>query len=146
MTEEFRPELITKDIVYCLLQECPQAATCLRYLAYQHSAPFFAHSFVDPRRLAESKQCPDYLSNQVQRSARGFKRAMGLIAKNSVSTFQAYMREELGWGRSSFYRYSAGDHPIYEAQQVIIRRIFSEMGVTIADVFDAYEDAYALPY
>lgn len=78
MNPDFRPDLMTKDIVYCLLEQCPQANSCLRYLSYRHSSPFSIHPFVDPRE-AVGKGCPHYLSNRVERQARGFKRAIGLL-------------------------------------------------------------------
>ena len=43
MDSDFRPDLMSKDVVYCLLEQCPQAICCLRYLSYQHSEPFDTH-------------------------------------------------------------------------------------------------------
>lgn len=145
MSSEFRPDLMTKDIVYCLLEQCPQANSCLRYLSYKHSSPFSIHSFVDPRR-AVSETCPQYLSNRVQRQARGFKRAIGILSYRSVATFRGRISYELNCGRSHFYRYSSGECPLSEAQQTAVRAVFQEFGVEPEELFDASEEAYELPY
>lgn len=145
MSSDFRPDLMTKDIVFCLLEQCPQANSCLRHLAYRHSSPFSIHSFVDPRR-AVSETCPHYLSNRVQRQARGFKRAIGLLPYRSVTSFRGRIAYELNCGRSHFYRYSSGEYPLTEAQQTTVRAVFQEFGVEQEELFDAYEEAYELPY
>lgn len=145
MNPDFRPDLMTKGIVYCLLEQCPQAPSCLRYLAYQHSSAFSTHSFVDPRRVV-NEACPNYLSNRVQRQAKGFKRAIGFLPYHSVASFRGRVAYELNCGRSHFYRYSSGEYPLTEAQQAIVRAVFREFGVEQEDLFDAYEDGYKLPY
>lgn len=145
MGPDFRPDLMTKDIVYCLLEQCPQANSCLRYLSYLHSSPFSIHSFVDPRR-AVGEACPHYLSNRVQRQAKGFKRAIGSLPYHSVASFRGRIAYKLGCGRSHYYRYSSGEYPLTEAQQAIVRVVFREFGIEQEDLFDAYEEAYELPY
>lgn len=145
MKPDFRPDLMTKGIVYCLLEQCPQAPSCLRYLAYQHSSAFSTHSFVDPRR-AIGEVCPHYLSNRVQRQARGFKRAIGLLPYRSVASFRARVAYELNCGRSHYYRYLSGEAPLSEAQQTIVCAVFREFGVEQEHLFDAYEEAYELTY
>lgn len=145
MKPDFRPDLMTKGIVYCLLEQCPQAPSCLRYLAYQHSSAFSTHSFVDPRR-AINEVCPHYLSNRVQRQARGFKRAIGFLPYHSVASFRGRVAYELNCGRSHYYRYSSGEYPLTEVQRTIVRDVFREFGVEQEDLFDTYEEGYELPY
>jgi hypothetical protein len=145
MKPDFRPDLMTKNIAYCLLEQCPQANSCLRYLSYLHSSPFSTHSFVDPRN-AVSKGCPHYLTNRVQHQARGFKRAIGLLPYNSVASFRGRITYELNCGRSHFYRYSSGEYPLSEARQAIVRAVFQEFGIEQEELFDSYEEAYELSY
>lgn len=145
MSSDFRPDLMSKDIVYCMLEQCPRANSCLRYLSCQHSSSFWTHSFVDPRRAA-SEACPHYLSNRVQRQARGFKRAIGSLPYRSVASFRGRLSYELNCGRSHFYRYLSGEYPLSEGQQAVVRAVFQEFGIDQEDLFDAYEEAYELPY
>ncbi len=127
MDSDFRPDLMTKDIVYCLLEQCPLANSCLRYLSYQHSSSFSIHSFVDPRRAVSKEGCPHYLTNRVQRQARGFKRAIGFLPYNSVASFRGRVAYELNCGRSHFYRYSSGEYPLSEAKPLSVR-YFTNLG------------------
>lgn len=145
MKPDFRPELMTKNIAYCFLEQCSQAGSCLRYLAYHHSSPFSIHLFIDPRG-AGGEDCPHYLSNRIQRQARGFKRAVGFLPYHSVTSFRGRMAKKLNCGRSHFYRYSSGEYPLSEAQQATVRAVFREFGVEQEELFDAYEEAYELPY
>lgn len=146
MEVDFRPDLMTKDIVYCLRSECSCSASCLRYLAYKHAQPFSYHSFIDPRSTSIGEQCSEYLSNEVQRMGRGFKVSMQLVQYGSISAFRGRISYELNCGRSHFYRYAAGEYPLTLEQQAIVRRVFEEFGVNKDDLFDSYEDAYYLPY
>lgn len=146
MAVDFRPELILKSIVYCALADCPRSTFCLRYLAYKASAPFWTHAFVDPRIQSTEQGCPQYLSNEVQRMGRGFRASMQLVRYGSISTFRGRIADELGCGRSHFYRYATGEYPLTLEQQAIVRSVFEEFDVNKEDLFDAYEDAYYLPY
>lgn len=93
-----------------------------------------------------SEACPHYLSNHIQRQARGFKRAVGLLPYHNVTLFRGRIAYELNCGRSHFYRYSSGEYPLSEAQQALVRAVFREFGIEHEELFDAYEEAYELPY
>lgn len=144
-TPSFRLELVTKDITYCLISACPQANSCLRYLTYQHSAPFHLHAFVDPRRLTQEQQsCPHYLSDHIVRLGRGFQQAMRRLRYGDVSAFQAELTDALGCRRSTFYNYASGRSTLTPQQQEIIRSVFAEFDITDAELFDHYEEGYIL--
>ena len=145
MAVDFRPELMLKSIVYCALADCPCSTFCLRYLAYKASDPFWTHAFVDPRIQPTEQGCSQYLSNEVQRMGRGFRASMQLVRYGSISTFRGRIADELGCGRSHFYRYATGEYPLTLEQQAIVRSVFEEFDVNKEDLFDAYEDAYYLP-
>lgn len=145
MKINFRSDLMTKEIAYCCLKECPNAKHCLRHVAFQHAAPFHAQWFVDPRRVLEEK-CPHYLTCQVERYARGFKRAIGLLPYGSLPLFRKEGAERLGCGRSHFYRYASGVYPLSKAKQRILRDLFHHFGVKEEELFDTYEEGYDLPY
>lgn len=143
-TPAFRPELLTKSIVYCLRHECPKANNCLRYLAYQHSEPFYANSFLDPRKAEIGNECEQYLSNQIIRLAYGFKRAMGSLRYNDLNFFRSRAYYELNCGRSMYYDYASGKRPLTPIAQERIRNIFNELGVILTEYFDRYEEGYFL--
>ncbi|WP_052408946.1 DUF6078 family protein [Porphyromonas sp. COT-290 OH3588] len=147
MAVDFRPELMRKDIVYCMRSECPLASSCLRYLSYKHSEGFSTHSFVDPRTPLTGRGCKQYVSNEVQRMARGFKSAMGLVQHRSIAQLRAHICYELDWGRSHFYRYASGEYLLTLEQQKQVTEIFAEFGVAPKDgVFDSYEESYEVSY
>lgn len=146
MNKVFRPELMTRDIVYCQRSHCPRAKSCLRHLAYEHAAPFAAHTFLDPRGERDGAQCSDYLSDEVQQVGRGFKAAMRLAPYGKVRHLQARLCEALGCGRSHFYRYASGEQALSRAQTEQVRAVFAELGITQIDLFDRWEEAYHLPY
>lgn len=137
---------MTKDIIYCMRSTCSRATTCLRHLAYQHTEPFFHHSFLDPRTSAVGEECTQYLSNRVYRVGRGFKGATRLVQYGSIRHLQGRICYELGCGRSHYYRYASGEQPLTDEQQEAVRSVFEEFGVVRPDLFDSYEDAYYLPY
>lgn len=130
MKVDFRPDLMTKDIVYCLRSECPRSASCLRYLAYKYANLFRYHQFIDPRCEAIDEECHEYLSNEVQRVGRGFKRAAGLVPSGVVHILRSHISYELSCGRSQYYRYFSGEYPLTVEQQTVVRRVFAEFGVT----------------
>lgn len=146
MAVDFRPDLITKSIVYCMRSECNQSSSCLRYLAYKNSVPFFHHSFIDPRITLIERECEAYLSNEVQIMGRGFRRAMGLVQYGRVRDFQVRICYESGCGRSQFYRYSSGTLLLTKEQQAVVSNVSEEFNVTQERLFDTYEEAYDLPY
>lgn len=127
-----------------MLSQCPRSASCLRYLVYSASPPFFHHSFIDPRTETSESGCPSYLSNEVQRFARGFKRAMRRLRYGDVAEFRYRVCDELACWQSQFYRYSSGQKPLTPEQQARVRDVFHEFGVTDGELFDAYEEAYDL--
>ncbi|MCE8187391.1 DUF6078 family protein [Porphyromonas gingivalis] len=147
MAVDFRPELMRKDIVYCMRSECPLASSCLRYLSYKHSESFSTHSFVDPRTPLTERGCKQYVSNEVQRMARGFKRAMGFVQHRSIAHFRARICYELGCGRSHFYRYASGEYLLTKGQQEQVIEVFTEFEVAPKEgVFDSYEESYEVSY
>ena len=73
---------------------------------------------------------------------RGFRASM----QRSIGSFRGRIADELSCGRSHFYRYATGEYPLTLEQQAIVRSVFEEFDVNKEDLFDAYEDAYYLPY
>lgn len=147
MAVDFRPDLMYKDIVYCLLGDCPLASSCLRYLAYAHAAPFGTHSFVDPRKRPAEQGCSQYVSNEIQQKARGFRSSMRLVPHGSIAHFRARICHELDCGRSHFYRYASGECQLSREQQMRVADVFAEFGVAPKDgLFDRYDEAYEIPY
>lgn len=146
MVIDFRPELMRRSVSYCLRSDCPIASTCLRYLAYAHSEPFQTHSFVDPRTQPTEQGCAQYVSNEIQRMARGFKRAMGFVQHRSIGQLRDRICYELGWGRSHFYRYASGEYPLTKEQQEQVAEVFAEFGVVPEEgIFESYEESYRTP-
>lgn len=145
MDKDFRPELMTRTIGYCLSAECPRAASCLRRLAYEHAAPFHQHYFLDPRGQVVGERCPDYLSNRVYLQAWGFRRASFLLRRGQASDLRARLRYEFGWARATYYKYYSGGGALDPEEQQIVREVFAELGVTQPELFDRYEEAYYLP-
>lgn len=92
MVAEFRPELMLKDIVYCLRDNCSRSSSCLRYLAYKYAHPFCYHPFIDPRNATIGEQSSEYLSNKVQCMGRGFKASMLLVHMVVLVPFVAVSR------------------------------------------------------
>lgn len=145
MTTKYRPDLIRIEIANCMRSDCPRSANCLRYLHYFHSAPFFQRAFIDPRTEV-GDSCRHFLTAEVVRFARGFRRASLQIKHGDVATLQAEVRSQLGCGRTSYYNYLSGRSVLTPDEQAVVRRVFSDLGVTEGELFDSFEEGYLQPY
>ncbi len=147
MTERnfhFREELLNKQISYCLREECTKKGKCLHYLAYQHSQPFMTAIFRDPRNPQKDEACPDYLSNEVQRVGRGFRRALAQIPYGKIQQVRSRMQGLLNCCYSRYYKYASGEVPLKLEQAKAVQKFFVAYGLEPDKVFDTYEETYIL--
>lgn len=144
LNPDFRPDLLTKPIIYCLREDCSRSHACLHHLAFRHAAPFVTALFFDPRGDAVGEACPHFSTTEQQRLAYGFRQGRTHLRLKDRAAFQTLAEEALGCGRTLFYEYLGGTRPISPSQQEKLRLIFAELGVT-TEPFDGYADGYVLP-
>ncbi len=138
----FRPELLKTSIMYCTQERCSRKSKCLHYLAYQHSEPFASALFRDPRNQQKGLDCGDFLSNEVQRFGRGFRRALDLIPKGQTRNFRDDIMMLFNCGQTQFYNYVNGLKLLNLDEEKELASIFLKYGVRIKPICDVYEEVY----
>ncbi len=140
----FRPELLKGSISYCTQERCSRKKKCLHYLAYHHSEPFASALFRDPRNQQKGLACSDYLSNEVQRVGRGFRRALDLIPKGQARNFRDDVMLLFDCGQTQFYNYANGRKSLSLEEEKELALIFVKYGVRIQKICDVYEEVYSI--
>ncbi len=88
--------------------------------------------------------CSDYLSNEVQRVGRGFRRALDEVRRGKGNAIKSEIMSFLDCGRSQFYNYANGLKVLMPYQEEYLRQIFAKYDVHIEPFCDAYENRYCL--
>ncbi len=140
----FREELLSKHISYCLQEQCTKRAKCLHYLPYQHSEPFMTAIFRDPRNPQKDESCADYLSNEVQKVGRGFRRALAQIPYGKIRQVRSQIQQLLSCCYSRYYKYASGEVPLKCHQAKELQAFFIAYGLSSEEIFDSYEETYVL--
>ena len=89
--ETFDYSMVPNNFSLCTEQDCPNADTCLRRIAYDHvPASITFLSILNPKANKEAtrKKCQHYCSNEKVRYAKGFVRTTGVLTVNAASTFR----------------------------------------------------------
>ena len=135
-------EKVPNNYTLCLKNDCPKAATCLRYMAVgMMSSEVQRWSIISPAYLAQTEgECPVYRSAEKVQYARGFVRMIRTLPVN-VSEMVA-KRLIAHFGRNVYYDMRKGKRPIAPAEQEIIRTVVAECGAQQEVVFDSYEEGY----
>lgn len=123
----------------CNATECPQAESCLRHLAYEHTdgeEPFL--SLLNPKWLAKQKGvCNFYLKNEPVKRARGFMRTANAIPTGKANSFRLAAMSEMGYRR--YYQTRKGEILLTAAEEKLIVRLANRFGVVMENYFDGYE-------
>ncbi len=139
---------VPKDFRLCTNAKCPWRKTCLRQLAMQVLPDSEEQILaVNPNLTAHPEatadgacNCPFYRENRPVTYARGFTQ---MEERMTVSQFRSYRAMFLSvYSRSSFYDRRNGSIPLPPTEQALIRRMLSDIGFTIDDPFDRYEEHF----
>ncbi len=140
----FRKELLRKGVSYCVKEDCSVKGQCLHYLAFDNDKDFVEAYFINPRKVQGNAQCIKFLSNEVQKVGRGFRRALAQVPKGQITQIRSKMQRALGCCYANYYRYMRGDSGLSPKQAKVIQQVFETYGIASDEVFDAYEEVYVL--
>ncbi len=140
----FRPELLRKSISYCAKEDCSAKEQCLHYLAFDNDEDLLAGYFINPRKVKGNAECPEFLSNEVQKVGRGFRRALAQIPYGKIQQVRSRMQGLLNCCYSRYYKYASGKVPLKLEQAKAVQKFFVSYGLEPDKVFDTYEETYIL--
>lgn len=91
------------------MASCPQAATCLRHIAYEHMPTDKAFVWMLVPHMAGQAQgkCKYYCPNTKVRYAKGFARIIDELSVKQVAAFRERMIGKMG--RKNYYASRKGD-------------------------------------
>ena len=106
--ENFDYSVVPGGFGHCMAS-CPQAATCLRHIAYEHLPANKAFVRMLVPRIAEQAQgkCKYYCSNAKVRFAKGFARIIDELSVKQAAAFRERMIGKMG--RKNYYASRKGD-------------------------------------
>lgn len=145
MTEE--PTLTDRQIppafIRCFQSDCPQAETCIRFLAGKHvpADKICGHAVFPTARTGST--CKMYRPTRIIRAAHGFTALFANVKQKDDTPLRRRIMEYLG-GRSTYYRYHHGERLLTPEQQEWILSLFRQAGYTEELRFDSYQDTYDL--
>ena len=135
------PEQIPPSFERCFQSDCPQAATCARYLAGQHiPAGRVAGPAVYPT-ARQGDKCVKYKRTRIMHAAYGFKTIFAEVKKKDDTLLRNRIKAYLG-GNTTYYRYHRGERLLTPEQQQWIVNLFRKYGYTENLGFDEYRDLY----
>lgn len=126
----------------CQNADCPQSATCLRYVACQNMPPMLTVWPCVMSGAMKDGSCSFFVKNEKVRFARGFKIMFARVkSRDDIYTMRRELTDYLG-SKGTYYRYKYGEKPLSPEQQQWILRLFAQHGYTEGLEFDEYIDGY----
>ena len=113
--ENFDYSVVPGGFGHCMAS-CPQAATCLRHIAYEHLPANKAFVRMLVPHIAEQAQgkCKYYCSNAKVRYAKGFTRIIDELSVKQAAAFRERMIGKMG--RKNYYASRKGDRLLPPAE------------------------------
>ena len=131
------------SFVFCQVQGCPLASTCLRAKALPYADPEANSIFCvnsNAHAAIGTDKCPQFKKIEIVPIAYGF---MNILSAMSVSGANAAKFEIIcKYNTTQFYRWRKDAFPIPPKQQKILTDIFVSHGAKEPVTFDRYENTY----
>ena len=132
---------IPGDWAICFQNDCPLAATCMRYhAAMLVPADLQHHNCVLPGARRDN-DCTCFVENRPVRLAYGMKNLLPRMTYEKSIALRRELYNIFGC-KSQYYRYSEGRWPISPSQQARVAELFRRFGLETEPSFDAYTEEY----
>ena len=126
----------------CQNADCPQSASCLRFVACQCMPPTVTVWPCVMSATPKDDACSYFIKNEKVRLARGFKNMYAHVtSRDDIYTMRRELTSYLG-SVGTYYRCKSGERLLNPEQQQWILRFFSLHGYTEGLEFDEYIDSY----
>ena len=142
MDKPFDYSEVPFNIGLCAAESCPNAATCLRQIAFKYvPEEVLFPSILNPRIIAKTKgKCKYYRPDTKIRLAKGFMRTVNALTLCEADSFRSRMIALLG--RKNYYLKRKGGAPLSPTEQQRIVAIAKHSGVVLDEYFDEYIESY----
>jgi hypothetical protein len=139
--ENFDYSVVPRGFGHCMAS-CPQAATCLRHIAYEHLPADKAFVRMLVPHMAEQTQgkCKYYCSNAKVRYAKGLARIIDELSVKQAAAFRERMIGKMG--RKHYYASRKGDRLLPPAKQKQVRSVLRSLRAPDENCFDGYTDCF----
>ncbi len=139
--ENFDYSVVPRGFGHCMAS-CPQAATCLRHIAYEHLPADKAFVWMLVPHMAGQAQgkCKYYCPNAKVRYAKGFARIIDELSVKQAAAFRERMIGKMG--RKNYYASRKGDRLLPPAEQKQVRSVLRSLGAPDENCFDGYTDCF----
>ncbi len=135
--------MFISDIPYnyamCMKKDCPQAAICLRSIAWSMVStdePFVR--IVNPSLASSNTDCPFYRDSSPVRFAKGFVKMKDEMTTKQYSEF---MYRLIGkFGRNPYFVRRRGERLLPPSEQEIVLKVLKDIGIEKELKFDSYEE------
>lgn len=126
----------------CNRENCPQAAQCLRRMAWDGIEDTECPTLfiVNPLLTATDGHCPSFHQAQTVKIARGFRNALAKMPHGGVSKVAGALSSV--YGERAYYKMRRGDRPLTPLEQEQITATLKRFGAQEPIVFDSYNEDY----
>lgn len=126
----------------CNRENCPQAAQCLRRLAWDGITPDVEWPIlfiVNPLHTATDGHCPSFKLAQPVIMARGFRNMLSQMPHGKVGTVASLL--SASHSQRTYYKMRNGERPLTPAEQEEVVAVLTKCGAPQPITFDeSYED------
>lgn len=139
--EKFDCSVVLREFDHCMAS-CPQAATCLRHIAYEHlpADKAFVRMLVPHMAEQTQEKCKYYCSNAKVRYAKGLARIIDELSVKQAAAFRERMIGKMG--KKHYYASRKGDRLLPPAKQKQVRSVLRSLGAPDENCFDGYTDCF----
>lgn len=140
--ERFDYSKVPYNYGLCAAEDCQNAGTCLRRMAYTYAPAdiAFLHTLNPKTIKAMAGKCKYYCSDEKLRYAKGFVRTTEALAVSVAGTFRYHF---IGcWGFRKYYQKRKGEILLSPAEQQQVVALAQKLGVHQEEYFDSYVEEY----
>ncbi len=142
MENTFDYHSVPSGYSHCFENRCIKKEHCLRYVAGSHAAEQPGGlKIVNPHHIPkDTSECTYFRSLEKIRVAWG----VSYIFDNIPYKLATQLRKKIieHFGRTAYYRFYRHENGIMPEDQLYIRQMFKEYGITQEPEFDFYKDQY----
>lgn len=126
----------------CNRENCPQAAQCLRRMAWDGIEDTECPTLfiVNPLLTATDGHCPSFHQAQPVKTARGFRNALAKMPHGGVGKVAGALSKV--YGLRAYYKMRCGEHPLTPHEQEQVADALKRFGAQEPIIFDNYYDDY----
>lgn len=126
----------------CFNGQCPQASTCLCYVAVQHDTTDSLYiTIINPAHYpADGNPCKCFKAIVKVHVAWGLKQLLDKIPYENAISIRAQLISH--YGKTGYYRFYRGERGLMPKEQAYIKQIFRNKGIKEEPAYQRYTEEY----